>query len=103
MHTEKRAINKQNIKMQNTLIYERNKNTRSSPITKGRCYKILSLLPGEQKVDTSCDFPNKLMATGARRHCKIPDGAAALIGDTSMGDEVPVLSTKKNKKIKESA
>jgi len=54
---------------------------------KGRCYKI---------------FITTLWQQGQRRHCKLPDGAAALIGETSMGDEEPVKQKDKRISLKRS-
>ena len=50
---------------------ERNKNTCSTPITKRKCYHILSLLPGEQEVDMWCDSPNNIMANGGKETLEI--------------------------------
>ena len=49
-------------------------------------------------------FLTALWQQGQMRHCKLPDGAAALIGEASMGDEEPVflhnITNQKQKKIK---
>ena len=46
-------------------------------------------------VDTRCNFPTKQPYSDTEQKgdiVKLPDGAAALIGEASMGDEEPVLS-----------